>query len=402
MTRVADSTIKGFLYQFNKTLNSILDSPEGQVITVEGVIEDIDLLSIDGSLECIQCKYHEAAKGFTASQIFKPLLQMALHNYENPRLEITYRIFVHIPSQAEETQAVSLETLDSALASTNEAYKSIISKIGADFDKNTFLEKLKLQFGSSLEEVAQAAKNKLEDLGIAHADINSIIYPNAINKIVDLSTNKQEQERKITKQQLIEFLRSSVETAITFWTLSLSSLDALLKAKRAQMKSRLAINSRSRYFFIDPNSINDFDEGIILFIYNFIEKYHCKPAHIHTPVFSIACGPEKLAEIEKRLYAKGVVVNLGFIGGSLDADHFFRSPMIAGPKSSIKREFSARLLLHSGNENLLNTRKCDDFYIVANSIPRGYDLKDINSVLLGFQKFSHLEYALGIGDSYEH
>ena len=43
MTRVANYTIKGFLYQFNVTLLAILDSQENSVTTVEGLIEDIDI-----------------------------------------------------------------------------------------------------------------------------------------------------------------------------------------------------------------------------------------------------------------------------------------------------------------------------------------------------------------------
>ena len=45
MSRTADYTIQGFLYQFNKTLLEILKAPEDNSVTVEGVIEDIDILA---------------------------------------------------------------------------------------------------------------------------------------------------------------------------------------------------------------------------------------------------------------------------------------------------------------------------------------------------------------------
>ena len=41
MGRVADSTIKGFMYQFNLSLNEILKSTN-EIIQIEGIIEDID------------------------------------------------------------------------------------------------------------------------------------------------------------------------------------------------------------------------------------------------------------------------------------------------------------------------------------------------------------------------
>lgn len=58
MSRVANHTILGFLYQFNKTLLIILESDDSKDIIVEGPIEDIDRRDSDGSIEAIQCKYH--------------------------------------------------------------------------------------------------------------------------------------------------------------------------------------------------------------------------------------------------------------------------------------------------------------------------------------------------------
>ena len=57
MNREADYTIKGFLYQFNVTLEQLLLSTDGSSITVEGIIEDVDIKTpID--TKAIQCKYH--------------------------------------------------------------------------------------------------------------------------------------------------------------------------------------------------------------------------------------------------------------------------------------------------------------------------------------------------------
>jgi len=41
MPQAADYIIKGFLYQFNKTLLEILNSQEDSIITVEGIVEDV-------------------------------------------------------------------------------------------------------------------------------------------------------------------------------------------------------------------------------------------------------------------------------------------------------------------------------------------------------------------------
>ncbi len=60
MGRIADSTIKGFMYQFNLSLNEILKSSD-EVIRMEGIIEDIDKVS-SSVVTAIQCKYHEMSE----------------------------------------------------------------------------------------------------------------------------------------------------------------------------------------------------------------------------------------------------------------------------------------------------------------------------------------------------
>ena len=45
MSRTVDYTIKGFLYQFNKTLLEILNSPQDGIIKVEGIVEDVDIMT---------------------------------------------------------------------------------------------------------------------------------------------------------------------------------------------------------------------------------------------------------------------------------------------------------------------------------------------------------------------
>ena len=75
--RQANSAIKGFLYQFDKSLHEILISSDGDVITLEGQIEDIDIVSDTGT-EAIQCKYHEG-EDFAISKVAEPILDMFCH-----------------------------------------------------------------------------------------------------------------------------------------------------------------------------------------------------------------------------------------------------------------------------------------------------------------------------------
>lgn len=113
MNRYANSTIKGFLYQFEKTLNTILTTPdEESEITVEG-IEDIDVNDTAGVQQLIQCKYHEQLEKFTLSNIEKPILQMLEHwGSSSQSSNISYVLFCYFPDKTRETLKLNKKDLE--------------------------------------------------------------------------------------------------------------------------------------------------------------------------------------------------------------------------------------------------------------------------------------------------
>ena len=121
MDRTADYTIQGFLFQFNKTLLEVLKSADDAEVTVEGIIEDIEIAAPAG-LTAIQCKYHEAKEDFTASTIFKPLLQMMQHFHNNQQANISYILFAHFPNPPANLNITKAD-LEAGLASKNKDLK---------------------------------------------------------------------------------------------------------------------------------------------------------------------------------------------------------------------------------------------------------------------------------------
>lgn len=69
-TRDAVDTIRGYYYQFNYSILSILDGKEDDVVTIEG-IEDVDVASGDDTV-AIQCKYYSKTE-YNHSVIAKPI-----------------------------------------------------------------------------------------------------------------------------------------------------------------------------------------------------------------------------------------------------------------------------------------------------------------------------------------
>ena len=181
MSRSADYTIKGFLYQFNKTLLEILNSQGDGIVSVEGIIEDVEITTPSG-LTAIQCKYHEASKKFTQSDIFEPILQMMHHFYTNQSSDICYVLFAHYPSE-NETLAVKDEKdiLKAALESKNRTLERYVMKLHDRVNIDQFSGKFALEFGPTFDNLVSQVCAALQEGGIPEGDIETLAYPNEVD-----------------------------------------------------------------------------------------------------------------------------------------------------------------------------------------------------------------------------
>ncbi len=159
MPRAADYTIQGFLYQFNKTALEILRGKDDDTITVEGIVEDLEIAS-PVSLTAIQCKYHEANTHFAPSAIYKPLLQMLRHFSSNPTADIRYVLFAHFPGVSTSPPSVGKEVFEAALCSTDKELQKHVKAVPSGIDLGAFSSKFVMEFGPAYDAlVEQVSKN---------------------------------------------------------------------------------------------------------------------------------------------------------------------------------------------------------------------------------------------------
>ncbi len=404
MSRAANYTIKGFLYQFNLTLLKILKSGDDAEITIEGIIEDIDIVD-NGKIEAVQCKYHEMVDQFTLSTIYKPILQMMNHFNKNGPCNINYIIYIYI-NQPTEINQLSKENLEEILSSKDKKLNKYIKSIDRKtFDFNSFLKYFKIEVGESFENIVEQSKRQLLENMEDENDFDILIYPNAINEIANFSIKHEAKDRMITKKAFIKLLKDIKKTAITKWTLALNDKKNILSARKKQLKPNLDKNSRLRYFIISDNSLdeNDFDEHIVTFISEYLDKFHSKPAHIHTPLFALDCDKTKFDDIKVRLFKKGIIFRDGFITSKyFDEKHFFAKPIIKDiAKNNIQREFSIRLMLYNSQKNILNNIHCDDLFIISSKNFPELDTKDISIEQIAVNKLLELKFIMGLSNVYE-
>ena len=172
MGRSADYTIQGFLYQFNQTLSELLKATDDAVITVEGIVEDIEVASFAGT-KAIQCKYHETQVTYTPSTLYHPLLQMMKHFKSNPGAKISYYLFAHFPGDP--AVVITAVQLNNALKSKSKDLKDLIADvIGVDVDG--FLKVFTFSVTPKYDELMEANAKQLAAHGFNKGEVETLFF----------------------------------------------------------------------------------------------------------------------------------------------------------------------------------------------------------------------------------
>ncbi|HHU0693064.1 TPA: hypothetical protein ACT916_003935 [Citrobacter murliniae] len=169
-----------------------------------------------------------------------------------------------------------------------------------------------------------------------------------------------------------------------------------MEARRKQLKENLSVNVRLRFFVIFPSLIEQFDNEIVLFIKSFIDKYHFKQAHTHTPIFVLDVPQNLFEEIAERLIDKDVIPNLGCPVKKFSEISFFREPIVVRDK----KEFALRFIRWDDYKNLKLKVKADDFFVIGDGDITDLDLQDVNLEVLGAEKFIEIRYMMGMSNAY--
>lgn len=429
ISRIADSVIKGFLYQFNLTLNELLEANDDAIIQVEGIIEDIDIINDEG-IVAVQCKYHEEQERYSLSKIYKPILQMLKTHLESNDNDISFILYAYFPAESNKVIKLTEDDIMIMLRTTNVDYISkyiceisppteqcIIDickkqrknqadkgKLRQYYQRNPvqfskeireFInDRLQIIFGVSYENLEVNTKSKLVEAGLNKDDVEGLLYPNAIHKIAVLSSNPNNDARKVKRKEFLDVLIQTKKIAISRWTKELKNYSQLITSRRNQLITNLNQNCRKRYFIINTENIDNFKAEIVVFLKDYTEIYCHKPK-LHEPaLFCLTnSNSEMINEIAARLYIKSVEVQTGYVGNT-----FFSDALLKNPERKVKDnwiQFKVRLCCETDDiVDLLNANKPDDLFVISNSLNAKYDLKDINVEFLDIQTMNELKFLL--------
>lgn len=395
MARSAEYSIKGYLYQFLRYLSEILAAEPGTKVTIEGAIEDIDV-EAPGFTTAVQCKYHESIDKFSLSKIYKPILLMLEHFSHNSSAapEIRYRLFCHFPDQ-NGTRELSKDELKSVLATKAEAMQKIIKRIASGVDHDVFLTRFTIEFGETSADLQKSVLATLGTKGFSAEDVDAIIFPNAIQRIVDTATQSAITDRTVDPATFLKALRDVRRVTFTRWTRALDSRAKIAKRLREDLAPSLAHNVRRRTFVIDPTMIDKFDDTIVVFIKDFVDRYCYKYLHEYPPLFLIK-GDYDVDALATRLHDAGLPVATGMVGSAFRPNALFKKPM----RRRTPLEIEFRLGLARRSLVTEDPPQRPDELFLVNVTDDAWAKKDATVHRFEIESLSDLEYVLKLRNVY--
>ena len=330
--RSAISTIKGYFYQFDKSILEILEqSNETDMVTIEG-IEDIDIENSD-ERNFIQCKYYEKTD-FDNSIIRKPIQLMFRHYLEN-RTEpkdknFTYRLYGYYKKGHEKLLELTTENLKTYFLdfskfgvideSGNSNYQ-IKNKKGEvifeetvedddieDFKNHLFIDIKADSYENQIEKIKSKIQNDLSDY--SEEDIE-LIYFNALKIIKDLACEHNIEKRQISKKEFWDRIKTK-NYYFERWMSELLEWEHYKKIIHKKYFPRVSnLSPAHRFFILDcqGESVNNVKNVI-----SEISRKYSRLIHQFSPYVYLynTLNVDFVTELKEKLYEDGCFFKDGF------------------------------------------------------------------------------------------
>lgn len=237
--RSANAAIKGYVYQFDKTILEILGAKSSSVVTVEG-IEDIDVESAT-AIEAIQCKYLSVRK-FSLALIREPIQLML--NHSGQHAGGSYRLYIYCTDNSGLKSTLTVAELKSCLTKRSRATGATeeFHKEFSDEALSAFVARLQIESGSEFS-IQQASTRKAlaSALSCSLEDCADIFYPMALSIVLDLAIKTKVTDRKITRGDFIAQLNVR-HRVYSRWHSEEVGIDRFVNALRRQLKSNQTLS----------------------------------------------------------------------------------------------------------------------------------------------------------------
>lgn len=337
--RNANDTIKGYYYQFDCSIKTILSlTSNTDSIIVEG-IEDIDVETATDEV-AIQCKYHSQT-AYNHSVIAKPIRMMLSHfssikKYNS--IYIKYHLHGHYKSGHEKLnryvnnqQIVDIHFLkEKLLTYTEDGFQKKHYELLDlnDSDLKIFLELLSVNIYAENQSQQQ---QKIIDLLKDHFSCDQFAsehyyYSNALSEIIKISSNRKIEDRRISKGKFLKRINHK-NALFNKWFIHIKGQESYAKEiKKKYFRRGLNQRDNERFFLIEVSNTDNI-QNLKDLVFKVSERYsnlkmlerntYCPYIYFHLLI------PPILIELKNQLYSEDFdfIDGFPFLGCNFSVKH---------------------------------------------------------------------------------
>lgn len=398
--REATAAIRGYIYQFDATISSILDLDDTGELTVEG-IEDFDI-ECGNLCDYFQCKYYAASRltPATIRDAILPMLQRFLSLDEPSRKRRRYHLYGYFKDSSPGDTTLTAAELKRSLVRRERRklpsgkMKTILinvqTEIGAtESDIKLFSRHLTVhvcdEYEQHKKEVVEALKKAF---CVSQFEAEGYLYPSALTLVSRLAVAATRSARKINRAAFVNRLRPS-RALFNTWALREKGQDVFCRTIRRKHFSVTNIDAVHRLFVIETPA-EATNAELLAFIHSLRSKWSShrvrrKPdAERYAPyIYFRSLSDDRLVALKATLHQEGVsfVDGYAFLGASFSPGHL-RSPQSYENQISLRFINSASDLSES-LQQLRGARSVYEFFVdspITNNITCQHVIIPITSI----------------------
>jgi hypothetical protein len=325
--RSAHASIRGYCYQFDRTILEVLGAGTDTEILVEG-LEDVDLLSPRGTT-AVQVKYWASKKYSTPRSIHEPV-ELMLDAYSQGKNH-GFILHVHFGQESYPPETLTLDELRACL--TRRTTKGGV-QIHRDYEKYSeetligFTTRLIIRSGGDFESQNRSTKKQLaQHLSASDQDVDDLHYASALTHIQSLAMNPDINKRKINRSDFLERI-STRQALYTRWHVETVGADryATGLARRLKQLKALAPNKNKAVVI---SIAQDEVEAQALACRLAVSEYGPGKMYTATPWTLVVDGTsDQIHRIKLAVLKKGVGLNDGYETISFQTSAFGARPVV--------------------------------------------------------------------------
>jgi len=339
--------IKGFTYQFDKSLVEILNN-QTQDVQLEQ-IQDIGLKDY-----YIQVKYKET-QNYADSKIKPAVLQLLKCFIDNKNNK--FKLYCYFKDKSSQVTNLTEEELNKILGSDSNQYTSD--------DKKAFVENFTLEFSSNFEKQFVGLIKLIKTCFELKTEEEATTY-HAIFKanLFDIAIRKKPKQRTINFKILKGVVNSSEKIIFDIAYCKYLKTERYLKYVKKEYFTFKKVNipNKQRLFVIETdNSVKDSD--VIQVVTNIKNRYFKKDISPAPYICLFGVDNEKIVGIKQKLWDKGLIFS--------DGTHFdkdkFRMPDLMADTHSNNCGITFKLISLNQLPDFLKKKPVDETFVFLTS-----------------------------------